>query len=294
VRLENRQPAEGINASHENPLKEFAWLLAGSLVALVALVAVLALAAQWIAPRIPYRYEARLAEGFDSARSPESEEARRIREELQALADRLAARMELPEGMTVQVGYRDDAIVNAYATLGGRTVFFRGLLARLDSEDALAMVMAHEIAHLKFRHPAAALGRGVAVGIVLSMISADLGRSASGVLGQAGLVTLSSFNREQEREADEEALRVLAAEFGHVGGAVDLFGTFARLPSAQREANVPALEFLRTHPLTANRVAAVGGWAKQRGIPLEGERRALSPSIAAVRAQTRSRGRDGV
>lgn len=285
MRLENRRPAEGINASHENPLKEFAWLAAGSVALLVAVVAALAFAAEWLAPRLPYRYEARLAEGFDLAPAPKSDAARRVQAELQALADRLAARMALPPGMQVRVGYREEGIVNAYATLGGRTVFFRGLLAKLDSEDALAMVMAHELAHLKHRHPAAALGRGVAVGIVLSMISADLGRGAAGALGHAGLVTLFSFNREQERAADEEALRVLAAEYGHVGGAIDLFDAFARLPAAPREENVPAIEFLRTHPLTANRIAAVGEWAKHNGAALDGARRPLPPAIAAIRTR---------
>jgi type IV secretory pathway VirB2 component (pilin) len=54
VKLENRAPAEGINASRENPLKELAWLLIGSIAAVVAIVFSISLAAQWIAPRIPY------------------------------------------------------------------------------------------------------------------------------------------------------------------------------------------------------------------------------------------------
>ena len=61
MRLENRPPAEGINSSTENPLKELAWLLGGSLAVVVALVFAVSLAAQWIAPRVPYKYEARLA-----------------------------------------------------------------------------------------------------------------------------------------------------------------------------------------------------------------------------------------
>ncbi|MFZ5539054.1 MAG: M48 family metallopeptidase [Pseudomonadota bacterium] len=284
MRLENRRPAEGINATHENPLGEFAWLVAGSLVLLAAAVAALALAAEWIAPRLPYRYEARLAARFDPAPAPKSDEARRVQAELQALGDRLAARMALPEGMTVRVGYRDEGIVNAYATLGGRVVFFRGLLASLGSEDALATVMAHELAHLKFRHPAAALGRGTAVGIVLSAISADLGRAAAGALGQAGLVTLFAFSREQERAADAEALRVLAAEYGHVGGAIDLFDALAQLPAARRD-DAAAIEFLRTHPLTGNRVAAAVEWAERNGAAVDGARRPLPPAIAALRAR---------
>jgi len=285
TKLENRIPGEGINATHENPLREFAWLLGGSVALLVAAIVSVSWASQWLAPRIPYRYEAKLAAGLELTAPPRSQAARAAQAELQALSDRLAARMAMPDGMQVRVGYRDEGTVNAFATLGGQTVFFRGLVARLDSEDAVAMVMAHELAHLKYRHPAAALGRGVATGVLLSVISADLGRSAAGgALGQAGMMTMLSFNRDQEREADAEALRVIAAEYGHIGGAVDLFAAFAALPAARTDSSLPKIEFLQTHPLTANRTAAVKAWAAAEGVALDGPRRPLPPALAAVRA----------
>lgn len=283
MRLENRPPAEGINSSTENPLKELAWLLGGGLAVVVALAFAVSLAAQWLAPRVPYRYEARLAQALPPiATAPDSEQGRAVQRELQALADRLAAHMELPEGMSVRVGYSDSKTVNAFATLGGQTVFFRGLLARIDSEDALAMVMAHEMAHLKHRHASAALGRGVAVGVLLSVISAELGRSAaSGVLSQAGLATTLSFNRDQEREADASALAVIAREYGHLGGAMELFQLMTTLPGA--DGSAPQVELLRTHPLARNRHLAIQEWARRNGVPPDGPRRPLPPAIAALK-----------
>lgn len=282
MKLENRSPAEGINSSRENPLKELAWLLGGSLGVIVLLTLAVSFAAQWIAPRIPYRYEAKLASTLPSfATAPDSEASRGVQAELQALADRLAARMEMPHGMVVRIGYRDQSTVNAFATLGGQAVFFRGLLSRINSEDALAMVMAHELAHLKYRHVSAALGRGVAIGVVLSVISADLGQSAAGsVLNTAGMATLLTFNRDQEREADQAALGVLHAEYGHVGGAVDLFDVMLKLPGSSR---APAVEFLRTHPLTESRITAIKQWAVDNGAAIDGPRRPLPPALAALR-----------
>lgn len=287
MRLENRAPAEGINASHESPLKELAWLLVGSLAAVIAIVVALSLAAQWIAPRVPYEYEAKLAASLPSlATAPSTEEGQQVQVELQSLADRLAPHMQLPEGMKVRVGWNDSRTVNAYATLGGQVVFFGGLLAQLESEDALAMVMAHELAHLKYRHATAALGRGVAVGVMLSMVSAELGRTAAGaVLNQAGVATLLTFNRDQERAADEAALRALAAEYGHVGGAVEMFDVFLRLPGAQRESGSAAVEFLRTHPLAANRRQAIDDWAQANHVSISGPKRPLPPALAALRAR---------
>jgi predicted Zn-dependent protease len=290
VKFENRAPAEGINSSRESPIIELGWLLAGSLGLVVAVVIVASLAAQWIAPRIPYRYEAKLAATLPPfATAPDTEVGRQVQAELQELADRLAARLEMPDGMAVRIGYRDDRTVNAFATIGGQAVFFRGLLSKLDNENALAMVMAHELAHLKYRHASAALGRGVAVGVILSVVSAELGRNAAaGVLSQASMATLLSFNRDQEREADEAALRALHGEYGHVGGAINLFDIFARLPNEQRESKVAMVEFLRTHPLTENRIAAIKQWAVENNAAIDGARRPLPPAIAALRKSASS------
>lgn len=285
MKLENRIPAEGINASHENPLKELTWLVLGSVGIIVVLVFTVSLAAQWIAPRIPYKYEAKLAAALPAfAIPPATEQGRAVQAELQALADRLAAHMDMPDGMTVRIGYRDTETVNAYAALGGQAVFFRGLLSRIESEDALAMVMAHELAHLKYRHASAALGRGVAVGVVLSVVSSDLGSSAAGnALNAAGLATLLSFNRDQERAADQAALHALHAEYGHVGGAADLFNVMMRLPGSEPNSSTPTVEFLRTHPLTENRVAAIKRWAEEHDAPIDGPRRPLPPAIATLK-----------
>ena len=285
MKFENRAPAEGINSSRENPLIELGWLLAGSLGVIVALLIGVSLTAQWIAPRIPYRYEAKLAASLPPfATAPDSAAGRQVQSELQELADRLAMRLGMPDGMVVRIGYRDDRTVNAFATIGGQAVFFRGLLIKLGNENALAMVMAHELAHLKYRHASSALGRGVAAAVVLSVVSSELGRNAAaGVLSGAGMATLLSFNRDQEREADEAALRALQAEYGHVGGAIDLFDVLASQPSEQRELKVPAVEFVRTHPLTENRIAFIRQWAVEKGVAIDGPRRSLPPAIAALR-----------
>jgi Zn-dependent protease with chaperone function len=210
VKLENRAPAEGINASRENPLKELAWLLVGSVAAVMAIIVALSLGAQWIAPRIPLQLRGAPAASCLVATAPIPEQGARSRLNCRRSPTAWPPAWRCRK-VIVRVGWRDDRIVNAYATIGGQMVFFGGLLKQLGSEDALAMVMAHELAHLKYRHASAALGRGVAVGVILSVVSAELGRNAAGgLLNQAGIVTLLSFSRDQERAADEAALRAVA------------------------------------------------------------------------------------
>jgi beta-barrel assembly-enhancing protease len=259
-RLENRLPAEGINSSSEHPLKEFAWLIVASGVTLLVLMALASWGARWLAPKLPFSAEVSLAERLvDQPANPEHA-ARSA--ELQRLADQVAARMALPAGITVVVSYNDSAVVNAYATVGGRIQVFRGLLHELHSEEALAALLAHEIAHVKHRHVAASLGRGLAVALLLSVVSADAGAAAAqGALGSAAGFTMLGYSREQEAQADEEALQAMVALHGHAAGLVELF---TRLGQADKGAG-PKLEALNTHPLTEARLAAVQARARERG-----------------------------
>jgi predicted Zn-dependent protease len=122
--------------------------------------------------------------------------------------------------------------------------------------------------------------------VILSVISAELGRNAAGgLLNQAGVVTLLSFNRDQERAADEAALSAVAAEYGHLAGAFELFEVFQQAGAKFEAAG--AVEFLRTHPLTASRRAAIEHWAAANKVPTTGSPRPLPPAIAALRGETR-------
>ena len=157
---------------------------------------------------------------------------------------------------------------------------YRGLLEAMPNENALAMVLAHEIAHVRLRHPASSMGRGVAVSLGLSVVSAGLGDGlAAQALGSAGLLTALSFSREQELEADAAGLASVNALYGHVHGADMLFQRMAELLSAN-ELRVPA--FFSTHPLDEERIYAIVDLAKRKHLAIEGE---LTPFPDAIRIQ---------
>lgn len=273
--LENRLPAEGINSSDEHPLREFAWLVGAGLVTLVAVVVIVGWGARWLAPRLPFETELRLAQRLiDKPVKPEHVPRSAA---LQALAERIAAKMDLPPGMVLVVSYDDAPIVNAYATLGGRIRVYRGLLRKLDSEDALAALLGHEIAHVKHRHVAANAGRGVALSLLLGLVSADAGAAAAqSVLGATASLALLGYSREQEAQADDEALAAVVALYGHGRGVVELF---ASMRLASPDAGSP-IEVLRSHPLTAARVEAVRQRALHAGWPTTGELTALPSALA--------------
>jgi predicted Zn-dependent protease len=278
VRLENRTPEETVNYADEHPLKEFALLVAGVLGGVALAAALLGFFAGELAARVPFAteraYAQPIAERF--AQETPTPAQRAARDSLRALAARLAAAMPLPPDIAVDVHYADEPTVNAMATLGGQLVFYRGLLHRLESEDAVAMVLAHEIAHVRLRHPASAMGRGVAVGLVISAVSAGAGRSLGGdAVQRAAVLPLLKYSRDQERAADELALGALVGLYGHAGGAADVFTVLAA--AAPGEAGRMAI--LQTHPHVEERIARLRALAREKGWPLDGARTPLPPAL---------------
>lgn len=275
MQFENRTPDESVNYSIEHPLKEFAWLVGGVFSSIIILTLLTGFFAGELAARLPYRYEKSLvgqaATKLTSGASDQNTAA--IEQALNQLAARIATHMPLPEGMQITVHYQDSPEVNAFATLGANIVIYRGLLARLSDENALAMVLAHEMAHAKLRHPARSLGRGVAVGIILSAINVGVGQNAaSNVLGTTGGLSLLKFSRDQERDADAAALAAIAALYQHIGGAQDVFRVLAASGAANEAARVTMLS---THPLSQERIDAITNLANQHGWPLTGPRTPL-------------------
>lgn len=282
VRLRsNPKIPEGINSSDENPLKEFAWLLAGVTIALLIAVFTLSLLAEWLAPSIPFRWEQRLTGLYDTQaetplRMKDSPAPQTLMDDaeqaVQDLGAALVASQRTLNAQTVStppspeslsdfvdesVQYRfhllSDATPNAFATLGGHIFVTTGLLRQVSSENALAMVMAHEMAHITERHPIQALSRGALVQFLLLMVMGGQGADAvGGVLGQAGLLTILSFNRDMERDADGAAINLLLARYGHLDGADEFFQNML-----VAYGDVTWSEWAQTHPGVGERLSTI-------------------------------------
>lgn len=230
-------------------------LLAAVLAGLVVLFLLLGVAADYLAAKIPFSYEQEIGGGI----LPDEVTAGKAPAYLRDLTQRLVEIMDLPEGMTIQVHYSNDDMANAYATLGGHVVIFRGLLEKLPHENALAMVLAHEISHIKHRHPLRSLGRGVVIALAIGALSGATGNTlGSSLVGETGLLTVLEFSRDQEEAADTEGLRAVARLYGTANGSTDLFRLLLE-EEARSPLQASQLEFLRTHPLGEHRIEAMEG-----------------------------------
>lgn len=255
----NPEIPEGINTTKEHPLKEFAILSGGITGSVVLLVLIVALLAESLAPHVPFSMEQELAAKFMDV--PEIDSA--TRRYLQSLVDDISRQMLLPDNMQITLHYVNDEVENAFATLGGHIFIHRGLLDIMPSENALSMVIAHEIAHVQHRHPLIAMGRGVVIGLFLAAATGLSGdRMVGGMVSNAGVITVLGFSREQEREADQTALAAVQKHYGHVSGAADLFRSLLHF-GENSMLRTPL--FLSTHPLSMDRIKTIEQKALENG-----------------------------
>jgi predicted Zn-dependent protease len=266
----NKLPPEGINTTRVHPLKQFLQLVIGALMLIVVLVAVLQISGSFIAKRIPFSFETAVVSQLDNPFS-EGKEHPEMNEYLNSLAQRLSAEMPLPEGMAVMVHYESSDVFNAFATIGGNLLFYKGLLAEIQNENTLAMVMAHEIAHVFHRDPIAGLGGGVASSIALLALAGSSGTAGS-VLSNAGVLTSTQFTRKMEIAADREALHALYLNYGHVHGGAELFMVFSDNRDSASDTDPGWFQrFLSTHPLDQDRIDNTEKLAASENWPLTGE-----------------------
>ncbi len=261
----NPKIPEGINVRNEKPLAEFFQLLVGVLVGFSALVLVIVVVVDVAAPYIPFSWERRAQPMLAGLVSEEGESVDAAAQ--QALADLGAAlvatsvsldALETRSGSPVPAdAYRfhlvSSDMANAFATLGGHIVVTDALVREVQSENGLAMVVAHEIAHIRYRHPIAGASRGLVLQVVLTAL---LGVSGEGPLGNllsgSSLLTLLSFNRDMESQADERALAILERHYGTLAGADEFFSAMADTERGSRW-----LEFAQTHPNAQRRLEVI-------------------------------------
>jgi len=283
MKIRNVKVPEGINVSRHRPVADLFILTAGA-IGLFAAVGLLALLAGSYGGRyLPISWENAMAAAvFENEESREdiAMDSREIEAVLQAVADRIAANMDLPDDLRITVHYLEEDDINAFATLGGHIFVFRGLVTRMANENALAMILAHEIAHTANRDVAANLGGALMLQLVLGTVVGASPETVDGLIWGPNALLLRQFSRDAEARADHDALAAVAATYGHVAGADDFF----RILIGELGETVPdeGPEFLNTHPLTAKRIADLGALARERDWALEGPATPLPQPLAVL------------
>jgi predicted Zn-dependent protease len=186
-------------------------------------------------------------------------------ERVQRIGTRIAAAVgdALPGARWEFVVFDAPQTINAFALPGGKVGVYSGLLNLASSDDEIAIVMGHEIAHVTSRHGAERMSQGVLVavgGLVLDASTQgkknhDLMLAGYGLAATGGVL---AFSRSHESEADFIGIRYAAKGGYDPRAAVTFWQKMARTGSPSK---VPA--FLSTHPSHERRIADLQGWMPQ-------------------------------
>jgi predicted Zn-dependent protease len=174
------------------------------------------------------------------------------------------------DGFRFQPRVVDASVVNAFALPGGPMVVYTGLIRKAKTPEQLAGVLAHEMAHVTRRHGMKRIAQSVGVVAAIQLLLGDVsGVAAVGVeLLKQGAV--NSYSREQEHEADMDAVRTLAKARIDPNALAEMFVILE-----QQGPKLPSVvSWLGTHPDMAQRIKDVRAAAAKSGWP-------SSPSGAA-------------
>jgi predicted Zn-dependent protease len=152
---------------------------------------------------------------------------------------------------------RDDTTLNAFCTPGGYIYVYSGIIKYLDTEDQLAGVLGHEIAHADRRHSTDAMTQEYGIQTLVNIV---LGKDTGALSGIAENLLFLKYSRNHEAEADEYSVIYLSGTPYQCNGAA---GFFTKLESAGNAKSTP--EFLSTHPDPNNRITAINDKAKSLG-----------------------------
>lgn len=214
-------------------------LIAGGAIT-AAVVTLGYVAPHWIAPHVPLSWERNVGSAivgdFGDLRCRDA----KGQAALEALVERVApGAAGGPNG--IKIAALDVPMFNAAALPGGYIVVFKPAITETDG-DALAGVLAHEVAHVRRRHVTEALIRELGIGALIRLFTGNVGANAQQIVSL-------SYTRANEAEADADAIVMLR------GARISPRPTAELFRRLEKEAPAYSAEFLQSHPLSGKRAA---------------------------------------
>ncbi|GAB4511590.1 MAG: M48 family metallopeptidase [Sulfuricaulis sp.] len=213
-----------------------------------------------------------------------------INEYIQSLGQRLVSHSDNPR-QDFRFFVINNPTINAFAVPGGFIAVHTGLILATQNEAELASVLAHETAHITQRHiprliaesqrttlPALA---AVLAGILLASAGHQGGEAAIALTSAAVAQKGINYTRSFEEEADRIGMQILA-QSGFDPRAMPAF--FEQMQNINRVNDTSLPEFLRTHPVTTNRIADSRNRAEQFRVRLNPDTSDFQHVRAKIRA----------
>ena len=238
---------ENVNVTPGSPLKELLKLLAWIGGSLVVLYILLGFVVTLIAPHISPKVETAMGRLFKNYLCVHEikKESGRLQEIMDGFKSFL---IEDDRRLDYKVCVTRNSQVNAIAVPGGMVVVFSGLLDKVDSQDEIAFVLAHELGHFHHRDHLKGIGRAL-VALVLSITILGENSPATNFIFNSLVQVEMKFSRSQEKAADLFAVNLLKKCYGNAGGAL----VFMR-KLASEEKRLKLFYYFSSHPHPSDRL----------------------------------------
>lgn len=190
------------------------------------------------------------------------------------LGDRIASHGQRGINYTFFVVNSD--VVNAFAVPGGYVYVNRGLIERAGNASELAGVLAHEISHVELRHSVKQMEQAQGANAAITLGTVLLGQPSSVAaagINVAGTAIFAKFSRDDENEADANAIPLTIASGYNPQGLVSMFQRLIQLEKTQPSA---IAQFFSTHPTSQDRINTVQ--ARINAVP-SSQRRGLTTDV---------------
>ena len=197
---------------------------------------------------------------------------------------------EMEERFAWEILLGKDRSINAFALPGGYLGVHLGLIGAVTSRDELASVLAHELSHVTQRHISRLINRQgqmtpLLIGsMILGALAASKNPHAASALVMGGQAVTAqnqlNFSRDMEREADRVGYGVMTQAGFDGQGFVTMFD---KLQQASRMNDNGSFPYLRSHPLTTERIADMQ--SRQQLLPKSVGAQTLEHAMVAARAR---------
>jgi Zn-dependent protease with chaperone function len=229
------------------------WSVAAVCSILLIVIYGIPLAADRLAPLVPYSVEQRVGDAVDAqvralfgSKVCDGVEGRAA---FASMVDKIRIAGGIERPLDAQV--LPSSTPNAIALPGGRVYMFSALLEKAESPDEIAGVLAHELGHAHHRHNMRTLIHNGGTSFLVGLLFGDI-TGASVVIFGTRQVLQASHSREAEQEADDFAYAAMR-KLGR--SPVPMAELLFRITGAQGK-KLGGFTILNSHPLTESRLAA--------------------------------------
>ncbi len=253
-------PKSNHNVSHKQPLKEVLSLLVGIAAFIVIIYVVLGFLIDTTVDSISTETEIAIYQALSSDELLASEETSTdIEKNTRSLLTELLECGDL--GYPIKLSIDKSDMINAFAAPSGDIVIFQGLLDKVNSENGLAFVLAHEIAHFKNRDHLRAMGRVIIVVAISAFFGGD-NTNVSTIMSPVVNLETAQYSQQRESKADEVALDILNCHYGHIGGATEFFELIA---DSYENNKFSVTHYFSSHPEAKSRISSIQKLGVEKG-----------------------------